>query len=352
MKLLCILMVVGIVCFSQRAYSQEERIIFPDRNITVKDALDQIQEQTKYMVSMNHENFSLSRKVAFSHNNLTLADAMNQLTYRTGKSYLIQGRYIVIYTVAKPSTRNQDVPPPAPKIELAEEQVIIPPVDVDSLTRALNERKVEFPAEIPPAPAFNNDAYYMARDNKQGASTTPHYTQSMPKWALRTNLLYAAATLTPNLGVEIGLNKKSTLLASTSYNGWKPKDENNVKLNHWIAEVEYRRWTCEVFNGHFFGVHGFYGNYNIAGKKVPFVFESNADKYRYDGNVMGLGVSYGYQFMLGKKWNLEMNVGVGAGRLNYDKFECPRCGDVLENDVQKWFVAPTKLGISLVYIIK
>ncbi|MEG1935625.1 MAG: DUF3575 domain-containing protein, partial [Rikenellaceae bacterium] len=38
--------------------------------------------------------------------------------------------------------------------------------------------------------------------------------------AIKTNLLYGAAAYTPNLGLEIGLGRKTTLDISGGYNPW------------------------------------------------------------------------------------------------------------------------------------
>ena len=214
--------------------------------------------------------------------------------------------------------------------------------------------RIEFPAKNPPEPKFNDVAYYNERQNTERISQIPAYSENLPTLALRTNLLYGAGTQTPNLGVEFGLGKKSSVLVSGSYNGWNRNGlkNNNKKLTHWIAESEYRVWLCETFNGHFFGIHGFYARYNLSGVKIPILLENGSENYRYDGVAFGGGLSYGYQLMLGKKWNLEFNAGIGAGMATYDKAKCHRCGDILENNVKQVFVAPTKLGVSLVYIIK
>ena len=206
----------------------------------------------------------------------------------------------------------------------------------------------------PPEPKFNEAGYFAERQSRERIAPMPAYSEHMPVVALRANLLYGAVGQAPNLGVELGFARKSSILVSGSYNGWNRDGlkNDNKKMTHWIAEAEYRFWSCEMFNGHFFGVHGFYARYNVSGLKLPLLLESGSEKYRYDGAAFGGGISYGYQLILGKSWNLEFNVGVGAGVATYDKAECFRCGDVFEKNAKKTFVAPTKLGISLVYIIK
>lgn len=168
--------------------------------------------------------------------------------------------------------------------------------------------------------------------------------------ALKTNLLYGAVTLTPNLGLEVGLGKRTSLDLRAGYNPWnlKGSSDNNKKLVHLLAQPEFRWWTCERFNGHFFGVHGLFSHYNVGGHKIPLLFER---EYRYEGYAYGGGISYGYHLMLSPRWGVEFNVGAGYARLDYDKFACEKCGDKLASASKDYF-GPTKAGITLVFIIK
>lgn len=169
---------------------------------------------------------------------------------------------------------------------------------------------------------------------------------------IKTNLLYGTGGFTPNLGVEIGLGKRTTLDISGSYNWFNlsGKKNDNKKLVHWMVQPEFRYFLCEKFNGHFFGVHALYSQYNIGGHELPMLFGKGADKYRHQGWAAGAGISYGYQLMLGRSWNLEFNIGVGYAQLNYDKYDCKTCGDKVGTETKHYF-GPTKAGVSLIWII-
>lgn len=171
---------------------------------------------------------------------------------------------------------------------------------------------------------------------------------------VKTNLLYGAVTLTPNLGMEIGLGKRTTFDVGGGYNWFNLNGtaENNKKLVHWVVQPEFRYFLCEKFNGHFFGIHALYSKYNIGKHNLPMLFGKGSQEYRYEGNAFGGGLSYGYQLMLGKSWNMEFNIGVGYTRLKYDKYDCPKCGEKVESGATKNNFGPTKAGISLIYIIK
>lgn len=170
---------------------------------------------------------------------------------------------------------------------------------------------------------------------------------------VKTNLLYGAYTATPNMGLEIRLAKASTLDIGVGYNPWNlnGSTQNNKKLVHWLSQVEYRRWLCQRFTGHFFGVHALGTQFNIAGHELPLLLEKGSKNYRYQGYGYGGGISYGYNFFLGKRWGLEATIGMGYARLHYDKYDCVKCGEKMGADVKNYF-GPTRAGISLVYIIK
>ena len=169
----------------------------------------------------------------------------------------------------------------------------------------------------------------------------------LPKFAIKTNALYWA-TSTPNLGFEVGLAKKLTLDISGNYNPWKFGDDHQIK--HWLVQPELRYWLCERFNGHFFGLHAGYTEYNISNVRIPFRPASSKD-HRYQGWGAGVGISYGYSWIIGRRWNLEATVGVGYVYTDYDKYDCVTCGTFRGTNTKHYF-GPTKIGISFVYIIK
>lgn len=171
--------------------------------------------------------------------------------------------------------------------------------------------------------------------------------------SIKANLLYGAYTYTPNLSLEVGLGRRSTLDLSGGYNPWNLNGtaENNKKLVHWLGEIEYRYWLCQRFTGHFFGIHALGTQYNIAKQELPLLFEKGSKEYRYEGYGYGGGISYGYNFFLGIRWSLEANIGIGYARLHYDKYKCYKCGEKVGTENRNYF-GPTKAGISLIYYIK
>ena len=167
--------------------------------------------------------------------------------------------------------------------------------------------------------------------------------------ALKTNLLYDA-TATPNVGMEIGVGKKHSLQAFYGLHPWKFGHGDNQKyLKHWVVNPEWRYWFCHRFNGSFVGIHAFGGQYDASQVKMPLGWWKELRDNRFEGWFAGAGVSYGYQWVLARHWNVEAAVGVGAAYIEYDKYACGVCGRKLD-DGHKLYFGPTKLALSLLYM--
>ncbi|MCC8174036.1 MAG: DUF3575 domain-containing protein [Odoribacter sp.] len=328
-------------------FTQAQEVHFSKDNLTIGEAFKEIEGQTEYLISYSIKNIDLHSQISLSARQLPIEKAMEEILNNLNYTSKIIGHHILI------------VPNPVTEAEIKKETPASQPkrmegasvIDLEKLQKELDEYKQEYIVQAPLEPAFDITKYQLQRNYEEFINGKPAYMAKLPKVAIRTNLLYGLGALTPNGGIEIGLTPNSTLLLNGSYNAWKPGSDNE-KLWHWSTGVEYRYWLCERFNGHFLGVHGFYGNYNISGKKIPILLEKGSQDNRYDGYGFGGGISYGYQFMLGKNWNLELNAGIGVGVLKYDKWESTQCGKQIEKGLSRTFVAPTKLGITLLYLIK
>ncbi len=168
------------------------------------------------------------------------------------------------------------------------------------------------------------------------------------KVAIKNNLLYDA-TATPNLALEMALSRKMTLELGAGLNWFDFSD--NRKAKHLLVQPELRWWTCDVFNGHFFGLHGHVGQFNIGGWDVPVGRLEKFKDSRYQGYLYGGGISYGYQWLLSPRWNLETSIGGGFARMHYDKFPCAECGTKIDDGKYNYW-GVTKAAVSLIYIIK
>lgn len=165
--------------------------------------------------------------------------------------------------------------------------------------------------------------------------------------AIKNNLIYDV-NRTPNLGVEIGLSPKATAQVFYGINPWKYSDDKQMR--HWVVMPEYRWWTCSRFNGHFFGIHAMGGEFNVQNMKDTFgLIKEDIEHRRYEGWFIGGGITYGYQWILNKHWNIEASVGFGYDYIQYKEYECGECGAFTTKDHSN-YVGPTKLALSMLYL--
>lgn len=97
-----------------------------------------------------------------------------------------------------------------------------------------------------------------------------------------------------NLGAEFRVSPRLTLDVPLVYNPLSFSD--NRKWKHFLFQPELRWWSCEPFNGHFFGLHTHYAFYNVGGVGSRWMKD-----YRFEGWLAGLGISYGYQWLLSSR---------------------------------------------------
>lgn len=155
----------------------------------------------------------------------------------------------------------------------------------------------------------------------------------------------------PNLSLELGLTPKQTLDIQVGFNPFTYNSTDNSKFRHITVQPEWRYWTCERFNGLFFGIHAHAGRFNVSNMKFPGGIFHTLEKHRYEGWFVGAGVGLGYQLVLNRRWSLEAEVGAGYAYLDYDKYRCNTCGN-LEASKTKDYFGLTKAGLSVVYVIR
>lgn len=166
------------------------------------------------------------------------------------------------------------------------------------------------------------------------------------KAAFKTNVPYLF-TATPNLGLEFALGNKVSLEFTGGYNPFTFGD--NKQLKHWVVWPELRYWTCETFNGHFFGLHGVGGKFDMGGLDIPFWKLKNLKDSRYEGTAIGVGLSYGHQWILNDHWGIEFTVGAGYARFDYDVYALGKNGAKTGENKKNYF-GPTKGALSIVYV--
>lgn len=166
---------------------------------------------------------------------------------------------------------------------------------------------------------------------------------------IKTNLLPDAA-LSPNVGVEVGLKPHWSIDLSGEVNMWTV---DGHKWKHWFVQPEARYWFCDYFAKHFVGLHLMGGQYNFGNihNNIKFLGSdfSKLSDYRYQGWAVGGGIAYGYSFLLGRHWNLELEIGIGYLYTWFDEYECKDCGRKTGSSHHNYF-GPTKAAVNLVYV--
>ena len=158
--------------------------------------------------------------------------------------------------------------------------------------------------------------------------------------AAKTNLLVGAATVA-NLGFEIELGRKWSLDVPVYYSPYNITPTRKCRIL--ATQPEVRFWPAKAGSGHFIGLHGTVGFFNIAIN----------DHGRYqdpDSPAWGCGLGYGYALNFGanKNWGLEFNIGLGVVKYKYDVYYNRENGQKFDFG-EGWWWGPTRAGITLTY---
>lgn len=343
------------------ALGQESLVRMPAGEATVEQVIEQIQSQTGIMVGVNHRNFDVSRKIRVGTAGVSTEQLLEMMVAGTDHTYIRRGKHAII--VAQPKKKaarpvaavvpsgNPGSPAetvtgaPQTAAETTEpEAEWVPPIGFEMELPEGEQPRVRTWEEI-----LSKQSDQVFSFSTQDPAVFTKLPDKYPWFAIKTNLL-GAATLAPNLGVEVAMGRKTTLELTGGFNRWHRNGtfEDNKKLIHTWIQPEFRWWFCERFNGHFVGVHALGANYNISQHNIPFI--NFKKQYRYQGYAVGAGVSYGYGLMLSRTVGMEFTLGFGAVWLKYDRYDCVKCADEKEKFTKTHF-APTKAGVSFVIVL-
>ncbi len=169
--------------------------------------------------------------------------------------------------------------------------------------------------------------------------------------AVKTNLLYDA-TANVSLGAEAAVGQQWTVDLAGSFNLWK--FANDKQWRNYLIQPELRYWFCNRFNGHFVGVHVHGGQFNMGNLDMNFKFLGTdfgkLRDNRAQGWFAGAGISYGYDWILSRHWNLEAEIGIGYSYCRYDLYPCAVCGNKLEDNRVHNYFGITRAALAIVYV--
>ena len=153
--------------------------------------------------------------------------------------------------------------------------------------------------------------------------------------SLRANLL-RWATLTPDLGVEWRICPSWGIAVNSSWTSWSWNDKDR-RYALWEVAPEIRYYMGEKkawYLGAMFKAGQFNYKLSETGKQ---------------GDLMGGGITAGYQLRLNKALALDFNLGLGYLNADFEKYEVidgvrVRCG----NETKNW-CGPINAGVTLVW---
>lgn len=176
-------------------------------------------------------------------------------------------------------------------------------------------------------------------EHTDAKGTTPKIQKEPEQYhvALRANLL-RWATLTPDLGLEWRINSSWRIVANGSWTSWSWNDKDR-RYAIWEVIPEVRYYIGEQkawYVGAMFKTGQF--NYKLSGTGKQ-------------GDLMGGGITGGYQLRLNKALSMDFNLGLGYLNADYEKYKVIDGVRVRQGKESKNWWGPVSAGVTLVWTI-
>lgn len=157
-----------------------------------------------------------------------------------------------------------------------------------------------------------------------------------------TNNVLEDVILTPNFGVEIVVSDRQSLSFDASVAPYK--FSQNLYNKCLTLRAGYKYWFNQAFYAHYIGIDAIASSTDVRLREI-----------NYRSEYVGLGIGYGYSFLLGSRLNLVPHFGVGLAYGNsyegYDQMLGPSHG---ETAVATSSLRPiiTRLGLTIQYVLR
>ena len=178
------------------------------------------------------------------------------------------------------------------------------------------------------------DTFYLPReDNPQ--ESVQSLSPTISQLSLRANLL-RWATLTPDLGLEWRICPSWGIAVNGSWTSWSWNDKDRrYALWEVVPEVRYYMGEKKAwYLGAMFKTGQFNYKFSEAGKQ---------------GDLMGGGITAGYQLRLNKALDLDFNLGLGYLNADFEKYEVIDGVRVRRGNETKDWCGPINAGVTLVW---
>lgn len=153
--------------------------------------------------------------------------------------------------------------------------------------------------------------------------------------SLRANLL-RWATLTPDLGLEWRISRDWAVLVNGSWTSWS-WDDKNRRYALWKVAPEVRYYIGKEKHG-YLGVMYKVGSFNYKLSETG-----------RQGDLMGGGITGGYQLRLNKALALDFTLGLGCIHADYDKYTVIDGVRVKQGKESKNWWGPVNAGVTLMW---
>lgn len=164
-------------------------------------------------------------------------------------------------------------------------------------------------------------------------SVPPLYSQRV---ALRTNAV-DWLTASPNLGVEFAITPRLSMELTVAASPYKLMKDIYLEQTRVQGELKY--WFKSPLLHHYVGATAFYASFDAGLKTQAFY-----------GDAYAAGLTYGYQHVLSRRWNIEYSV--GAGGIHYRMARYTPGTEPPQPNETGWQWAPVKLAVAFIYVLK
>ena len=208
---------------------------------------------------------------------------------------------------------------------------------LETETRAEQERRAEEQRKAEEARLAAEKAEAEKAAQQNTLADTPSETKITTDYhlSLRANLL-RWATLTPDLGVEWRICPSWGIAVNGSWTSWTWSDKDR-RYALWEVAPEVRYYMGEKkawYLGAMFKAGQFNYKLSETGKQ---------------GDLMGGGITAGYQLRLNKALALDFNLGLGYLNADYEKYEVIDGVRVRHGNETKDWWGPINAGVTLVW---
>lgn len=178
------------------------------------------------------------------------------------------------------------------------------------------------------------DTFYLPREDNPHESVQS-LSPTITQLSLRSNLL-RWATLTPDLGVEWRICPSWGIAVNGSWTSWSWNDKDRrYALWEVVPEVRYYMGEKKAwYLGAMFKTGQFNYKFSEAGKQ---------------GDLMGGGITAGYQLRMNKALALDFNLGLGYLNADFEKYEVIDGVRVRRGNETKDWWGPINAGVTLVW---